>query len=89
MLYCTVLYCTNTLIHLYTHTAHNRWIIHVTNGHPGARNDKTIVKTDEFVQALKCGDVLGDVKFVLYRLDGTEYELEGAYLITDNGMSYC
>lgn len=65
--------------------AHNRWIIHVTNGHPGARNDKTIVKTDEFVQALKCGDVLGDVKFVLYRLDGTEYELEGAYLITDNG----
>jgi hypothetical protein len=65
--------------------AHNRRILYVTCGHPGARNDKTIVKSDEFVQSVHRKLILSDVKFTMYRLDGTTYELQGAYFITDNG----
>ena len=44
---------------------HTRKILYVSIGHPGSRNDKTIVKTDEFVQKLKNKDILQDVEFEL------------------------
>jgi hypothetical protein len=40
-----------------------------TDGHPGARNDKSIVRFDKYVMEIKDGNILGDYKFSL--LDGT------------------
>jgi hypothetical protein len=62
--------------------------LHVTQGHPGTRSDKTIVKTDEFLQAMKSHAVLwDDVTFELYKSDGTITVVKGAYLISDNGYA--
>lgn len=61
--------------------------MHVSSGHPGARNDKTIVKTDMFVQQMKEKEILHDVEFTLFRKDGTSFTARGAYLITDNGYA--
>lgn len=44
---------------------HTRKILYVSIGHPGSRNDKTIVNTDEFVQKLKNKEILQDVEFEL------------------------
>ena len=41
---------------------HSRRILHISDGHPGSRNDKTIVKTDTFVQELKDRKILKDVE---------------------------
>lgn len=62
--------------------------LHVSEGHPGSRSDKTIVKTDEFLQAMKKKEILWeDVTFVLYRADGSTFQVRGAYLISDNGYA--
>ena len=66
-------------------TTHQRKIMHVTNGAPGVRSDKTIVKTDRFVQELRRKEILQDVRFELFDSFGTKLLREGAYLITDNG----
>jgi hypothetical protein len=66
---------------------HNREIMHVSVGHPGSRNDKTIVKTDEFLQKMKNKQILHDVEFELFRKDGTSFKVLGAYLFTDNGYA--
>jgi hypothetical protein len=61
--------------------------MHVSVGHPGSRNDKTIVKTDEFLQKIKNKEILHDVEFQLFRQDGTSFLVLGAYLLTDNGYA--
>jgi hypothetical protein len=62
--------------------------MHVSEGHPGSRTDKTIVKTDEFLQAIRRKEILwDDVLFELYRADGTKFLVRGAYLISDNGYA--
>jgi hypothetical protein len=67
---------------------HTGRCLHVTQGHPGTRSDKTIVKTDEFLQAMKSHAVLwDDVTFELYKSDGTITVVKGAYLISDNGYA--
>ena len=44
-------------------------------GHPGSRNDKTIVKSDEFLQAIKIKSILyNDVTFQLYDNEGIVYK---------------
>lgn len=47
---------------------HSRRILHISDGHPGSRNDKTIVKTDTFVQELKDRKILKDVEFQLFKV---------------------
>lgn len=47
---------------------HSRRILYIFNGHPGSRNDKTIVKTDTFVQELKDRKILKDVEFQLFKV---------------------
>jgi hypothetical protein len=56
-------------------------------GHPGSRNDKTIAKTDSFLQKLRRKEILQDVEFDLFQSDGTTKKAKGAYLITDNGYA--
>ena len=44
---------------------HSKKIIAVTEGHPGSRNDKTIVKIDGFVSSIHDGSLYGDIPFKL------------------------
>ena len=62
--------------------------MHVSEGHPGSRPDKTIVKTDKFLQAIKNKEILyDDVTFQLYNADGSTTTHRGAYIIADNGYA--
>ena len=64
---------------------HHRKILHVTSGHPGARNDKTIIRFDEFMMGVHEGTFLSDVEFELLDEDGNPYTERGAFVITDGG----
>jgi hypothetical protein len=64
---------------------HHKRILWVTDGHPGARNDRSIVRFDEYVMAIKNKDILSEYSFWLKGSDGVEVEQRGAYLITDGG----
>lgn len=64
---------------------HCKKIIASTQGHPGTRNDKTIVKFDGFVTSINNGDLYGDVPYSLTAEDGKEISLKGLYLIVDGG----
>ena len=64
---------------------HTSKIIAVTKGHPGARNDMTIVRFDGFVTAIHNRELYQDVKYNLKDLNGNEREEKGAYLIVDGG----
>jgi hypothetical protein len=64
---------------------HTGKIIAVTQGHPGARNDKTIVRFDGFVSSLHEGEIYGDIKYKLSNSNGEEIEEQGLYLIVDGG----
>ena len=63
---------------------HNKKIYSATKSHPGARNDKMIVKFDAHVQSVKSGKY-GTVKYNLYGVDGNLNEQRGCYLVCDNG----
>ena len=64
---------------------HRKKIIAATQGPPGCRNDKTIVKFDGFVSAIHDGDIYGDVPYILTDDNGTISEEKGLYLIVDGG----
>jgi hypothetical protein len=68
---------------------HHRKFLNVTPGHPGRWNDKTLVLFDEYVQKIRNGEILDDVKFFLYE-KGTDGKPQicwyhGGWLMTDNG----
>ena len=62
-------------------------VLYVSDGHPGTRSDKAIAKTDIFVQDVLQKRILQDVTFKLRKVDGTQHEVTGAWLITDNGYT--
>lgn len=64
---------------------HSKRIIGVTQGHPGARNDKTIVKFDGFVSAIHDGTLYQNETFELLDEEGVPTEQKGLYLIVDGG----
>jgi hypothetical protein len=64
---------------------HTKKIIAVTEGHPGARNDKTIVKFDGFVTKIHNGELYADVPFDLVDKEGKVTREKGLYLIVDGG----
>ena len=64
---------------------HNRWIYYTTEGFPGTKNDKTIVKYDDFVTKVRTGELYGDTPFWLCCEDGTYKMHRGLYLIVDGG----
>lgn len=41
--------------------------LHISAGHPGSRNDKTIVRTDKLVMDLKDNKILQDVEYKLFK----------------------
>jgi len=63
---------------------HTKRIISSTVGHPGARNDKSIVRYDKFVQDVKEKKVL-NVSYELDTPDGGVVTEHGAYGIVDGG----
>ena len=50
---------------------HSGRCLHISCGHPGARNDKTIVKTDKLVMDLKDNKILQDVEYKLFKVSTT------------------
>lgn len=64
---------------------HSKRIIGVTQGHPGARNDKTIVKFDGFVTDIHEGRLYQNENFELLDVDGVPRLQKGLYLIVDGG----
>ena len=54
-------------------------------GHPGARNDITISRTDPAMQDMITGGLLQDFEFFLYDAKGAKVSHKGAYDISDNG----
>ena len=67
---------------------HRRKIIHVGCGFPGSCNDKEIVKSDTYVQAVKKKEILyNDVIFSLKTSQGVARNFTGGYFITDNGYA--
>ena len=64
---------------------HNGRVIHVTSGHPGARNDKTIVRHDNFIMTLRTEEEFTQFKYKVLGPEGYEEEVTGAYVIADGG----
>ena len=64
---------------------HNGKCLHCTNSHPGSRNDKTIIRLDEYMMAIKNCTILNDCLWKYVDADGVEHEMTGAWTITDNG----
>ena len=64
---------------------HTKKIIAATEGHPGCRNDKTIVKFDGFVTSIHDGNIYSDTTYKLKTSKGNIIEEKGSYLITDGG----
>ncbi len=66
-------------------TDHHKKIMSVTQGHYGSHGDKTIVKFDQFIADLHHKTRYSDVRFTLYKEDGTTVEEAGAWVICDGG----
>lgn len=64
---------------------HTKRIMAATYGHPGTRNDKTIVKFDGFVSAINELQLYQDVEFNVVTSGGVEVAQRGLYLISDGG----
>ena len=58
---------------------------HVHKSHPGAHNDKTISRCDQFMQDLKHGRLYGDYTFELLKSVGEAVTWKGLYAIVDGG----
>lgn len=65
---------------------HTKRIIAATQGHPGARNDKTIVKFDGFVTDIFQKRLYSEVPFDLHTSNGRVIHEKGLYLTVDGGI---
>ena len=69
---------------------HRRRILSTTSGHPARFNDKTLIRFDRFVNALRDGCFDDDFHFELYDYDNTNKQIikvkyTGCYVNVDNG----
>jgi hypothetical protein len=64
---------------------HNRRLLGMTKSFYGTINDKTIVKLDDYVQAVKESRAHADVKFLVKFPDGEVVEKSGVYFLCDGG----
>ena len=64
---------------------HNNLIIAATEGYPGARNDKTLLKFDGFLNQIHQGKLYGHVLYELCTRDGTLTQEKDCYLFFDGG----
>lgn len=61
---------------------HDKKFIHVTPGFQGARNDKTNVHFDSFINKLRYDPAYTELK---YELIGVDEPISGAYVLSDGG----
>lgn len=64
---------------------HSKLIISVSAGAPGATSDKTVMRSDSFVDRLRFDRLFNLMPFTLFDARGEEVQVHGAYLITDAG----
>lgn len=64
---------------------HRRRILATTVGFPGRWNDKTIVRFDGFINRIHRGLLYEDVKYKLYKLNGKQISVKGAWILVDGG----
>ena len=57
--------------HRNVHVTHNKLIKYVSPPHPGATNDKTMVRHDALVQAMRSDPMFRDFSFQLQGVKGT------------------
>ena len=60
-------------------------IFSVTKAFPGSYNDKTIVRYDDMIRALRTDAMYRDFEYVLHDGDGAEHVHRGLYAINDGG----
>ena len=65
--------------------SHAKEIFHMTASFPGAMNDKTIVRYDDFIEGLSENPVFRDFEFSLFDQHGDQSTCKGAYVINDGG----
>lgn len=64
---------------------HTGRVLAVTEGFPGAQNDKTIIRYDAAVKSIREDPAYTEAVFHLRDATGSSVECKGAYLIVDNG----
>lgn len=64
---------------------HMRRVRASTNSFYGSLNDKTIIKYDDYIQAVRKGQKWGDVVFEVFDAHGNTKEETGVWFICDNG----
>jgi hypothetical protein len=64
---------------------HDGKAIHVSASAYGACNDKTIIRTDDFIHKLRTWPLYTKIKFHLYTGPGTFVVHEGVYVLVDGG----
>jgi len=67
---------------------HHGQVFAVSDSQPGARNDKTIVRFDTFVNKMRFDGLYKDLEFILHDKEGTPHVHRGGYLISDNGYHH-
>ena len=65
--------------------SHNKEFFHTTDSMPGAWNDKTVVRFDDYIDALRTDPVYTEFPFTLYDARGAPFEQKGIYTIVDGG----
>ncbi|CAN0514470.1 unnamed protein product, partial [Scytosiphon promiscuus] len=64
---------------------HSGRTLPITQGFPGAHNDKTIIRHDQAVETIRHDPLYAEDTFLLRAADGSLVEQKGNYLIVDNG----
>ena len=64
---------------------HNKRVLGMTRSFYGTINDKTIVKSDSYVQDVKDGICYGEVKYKITMANGGVVEKTGVYFLCDGG----
>ena len=64
---------------------HSGRALAITQGFPGAHNDKTIIRHNKAVQAIRQDPTYTENTFLLRTADGSLIEHKGNYLLVDNG----
>ena len=60
-----------------------------TRAYPGTVNDKTMVKSEDFIKALKVDPLYSEYEYTVFDRRGVESELEGLYATVDGGHLRC
>ena len=67
------------------HASHNRRIYYVGQNFPGARNDKTVVRSDGMLERLASDPLYKDFEYTVYTATGEEIVMRGVWALCDGG----